>query len=135
MAKADVVAAQLQAIQSAEVQALTAGLGACYDQGMADAGGQPGTFTQADIDKAVKAATDPLNAQIASDAQALSDAQAKAASDLAAVQASLTAMTQKEQLEENAVAALQASIVQVQQSLDAIKAIVLPAPPAPTPAP
>lgn len=139
MAKADVVAAQLQAVQSAEAQAVSDGLSACYDQGVADqlaAGGGSGQFSQSDIDAAVKAAVDPLNAEIASDAQALSDAQAKASSDLAAVQASLDAMTQKEQLEEQAVADVAAKIAQVQASFDAIKALLAPAPvPAPDPVP
>lgn len=134
MAKSDVVAAQLQAILSAETQAISDGLSACYDQGAIDQKASDGTLTQADLDAAIKAATDPLNAQIAADAKALSDAQAKAASDLADVQKSLVEMTAKEKLEEQAVSALQSSIGQVQASLDAIKAIVLPIlnPPAPS---
>jgi hypothetical protein len=125
MAKADVVAAQLAVIQAAEVQAISEGLGACYDQGVADQVPSGGA-SQADIDAAVKAATDPLNEQVASLQQSLTDAQAKAASDLAGAQQALTDMTAKEQLEEQAVAALQSAITQVQTSLDAIKSIVLP---------
>jgi hypothetical protein len=97
MAKVDVVSAQLTAIQTGETQVLTAALGACYDAGEA-AGTGPG-FTQADIDAAVKAATDPLNAAVAS------------------AQSALTDMTTKEQLEETAVAALQ-------KTIDAIKALL-----------
>ncbi len=141
MAKADVVQAQLAAIQTAETQAITDGLGACYDQGAVDQKASDGTLTQADLDAAVKAATDPLNAQIAtlqgevtSEAQALTDAQAQAATALVAVQKSLDDMTAKESVEEGLVTGLQNSIAAVQSSLDAIKAAVSavlnpPAPP------
>ncbi len=129
MAKADVVAAQLALVQAAEVQAVSDGLGNCYDQGALDQKASDGTFQQSDIDAAVKAAVDPLNAQIASDATILAAAQAKAVSDLGLLQVSFDALNAKEQLEENAVAGLQASIGQVQAALDAIKAIILPPPP------
>ena len=65
-----------------------------------------------------------LQSKDAADVQALSDAQAKAASDLAGVQASLDAMTAKEQVEEGLVTGLQGSISALQSSLDAIKAAV-----------
>jgi hypothetical protein len=141
MAKQDVVSAQLAAIQSAEVQAITDGLGACYDQGAVDQKASDGTLTQDDLDAAVKAATDPLNSQIsalqtkdAADVQALADAQAKAASDLAAAQQALSDMTAKEQVEEGLVSGLQSAISSLQGSLDAIKAAVSAVlnPPAPS---
>lgn len=125
MAKEDVVATQKAAILSGQDAALESGLGAAFDAGEADGNG-PG-FTQADIDAAVAAAVDPLNAQIAADALALSDAQAAADASLAAVNQALADMTAKEQLEEQAVMALQSSVAAVQVSLDAIKALVLPA--------
>lgn len=119
MSKTEVVAAQLSAVQSAQTQALSDGLGACYDAGLADAAPATTGLTQADVDAAVAAAQSV-------DAKALADAQAQAASDLAAVQSALEAMTAKEQLEEEAVAAVNASIAQVQASFDAIKALFAP---------
>lgn len=57
MAKEDVVAAGLKAIQDAEVEAITGQLGVAFDAGVAE--GSPVTgFTQADIDAAVKAKAD-----------------------------------------------------------------------------
>lgn len=144
MAKTDVVSAQLAVIQAAQVQAISDGLGACYDQGATDQKGIDGSFNQGDIDTAVakaladaKVVSDKILADAqAVDAQALSDAQAKAASDLAVIQSSLDEMTKKEQLEEGVVSQLQSSVSAVQSSLDAIKALVLPAlVPAPIPAP
>lgn len=121
MAKTDVVAAALAAIQAGETQVLSDTLSSVYDQALAAAGSAPGSFTQSDIDAAVAAAQ-------AVDAKALSDAQAQGASALAALQASLDQMTQKEQLEEKAVADVSAKIDQVQASFDAIKALLSPAP-------
>lgn len=126
MAKVDVVAAQKSAILAGQDAALEAGLEAVYDQAALDQKASDGTLSQSDVDAAVAAAIAPLNLQIAADAQALSDAQAKAASDLAAVQAALADMTSKEQLEEQSVLALQNAVGAVQSSLDAIKALVLP---------
>lgn len=104
MAKADVVTAQLAAIQSGINGVLSDAVGAAYDQGMADAGA-PATagLTQADVDAAVAAAK-------AADAQALKDA-------VAAVQVQLDAMTAKEVSEESAVAALQAKLDQIKALL------------------
>lgn len=121
--KQDTVSAQKAIILQAQAQALEAGLGACYDQGLADAPPAGVGFTQADIDAAVAAAQ-------AVDAQALAAAQAQAQSDIAAVQSALDAMTSKEQLEEGAVADVKASILQVQASFDAIKALLVPEVPA-----
>lgn len=71
MGKADVVAAAVQSVQAAQVQALSDGLGAVYDQGGVDQKASDGTFTQADIDAAVaakgvadQAAVDALTAQV-----------------------------------------------------------------------
>lgn len=104
MAKAEVVQAQMIAIQAAESAALQAGLEACYDQGVADAGAPaPVGFTQADIDAAVVAAK-------AADAEALSAA-------VAAVQSHLDDMTAKELASEQSVAVLQAKLDQIKALL------------------
>lgn len=132
MGKTDVVAAGVSAFQAAETQMLTDQFSAFYDSVVADVGtGTGGGFTQADIDSAVQAAQ-------AVDAQALADAQAQAATDLAAVQQQLSDMTTKEQGEEQVVINLQQSVAAVQSSLDAIKSLIFPAPVTPvdsTPAP
>jgi hypothetical protein len=104
MGKTDVVMAQKAAVLAAQDAALEAGLGACYDQGLADAGTVPaGGFTQADIEAAVTAAK-------AADAEAMRAA-------VSEIQTQLDTMTAKEQMEEQAVAVLQ-------QKLDAIKALL-----------
>ncbi len=121
MAKEEVVAAQLAAIQSAQTQALVDGLGAVYDQAALDQKAADGTLSQADVDAAVAAAQ-------AVDAQALADATAQFNSDLAAVQTALDDMTAKEAMEEEAVKAVQASIDSVQASFDAIRALFPAAP-------
>ena len=131
MAKSDTVATQLAAIQTAETQAITDGLGACYDQGEVDQKASDGTLTQADLDAAVAAAVAPLNTQIATltaqdaaDVQALADAQAKAVSDLAALQAQLDAAVSADVADKALVSNLQGAVAAVQTSLDAIKAAV-----------
>lgn len=129
MAKSDVVAAQKAAVLAGQDAALEAGLEACYDQGAVDQKASDGTLTQADVDAAVKAAVDPLNAQIAADAQALADAQSQAQAAMADLQGKLDAMTAKEQSEEAIVQGLQSSAAAMQSALDALKAIIFPAPP------
>lgn len=126
MAREDVVQVALDAIQLGQKQVLVDQLNSVFDQGEAIGTG-PG-FTQADIDAAVLAAVTPLNDKIAQDVLDLQAAQLDADTKLQAVQLALTEMTAKEQLEESAVLALQNSVVAVQASLDAIKALVLPAP-------
>lgn len=121
MAKADVVAAAVSAIQQNQAQALIDGLGSVYDQGGLDQKASDGTFTQADIDSAVAAAQ-------AVDAQALSDAQAKASSDLAAVQDQLSALSSKEAGESATLVSLQSSVAAAQASLAAVLAVLNPAP-------
>ncbi len=123
MAKTDVIAAAVAAIQSGEAQVLNDQLGSVFDSGLASAPvGSGGGFTQADIDAAVAAAQGV-------DAAALAAAQADFTAKMATLQTSLDAMTAKEQMEETAVAGLQTAIASVQASFDAIKAILLPAPP------
>ncbi len=56
MGKSDAVAAGVSAFQTAETQALTDALGNAYDAGATDQKASDGSFTQADIDKAVAAA-------------------------------------------------------------------------------
>ena len=124
--KEDSLATRLAQLQAGVVQAESDAISGSYDDGLADGVASvpagTGGFTQADIDSAVAAAQ-------AIDAQALSDAQAKAASDLASVQQQLSDMTTKEQGEELVVTNLQTSVAAVQSSLDAIKALIFPAPP------
>ncbi len=141
MGKADTVSAQLAAIQTAETQALTDGLGVCYDQGGIDQKASDGTLTQADLDAAVAAATGPLNAQITqlnaqvvTDASNLSAAQAQAAQQLASVQSQLDAMTAQDQVDKGLVLNFQNSISALQTALDALKAAI-PVPPTPVPVP
>lgn len=124
--KSEIVDAAVVSIQAAELQGLKDGLNSVFDAGVAEAGSVPsGGFTQADIDAAVAKAVSDAQAL---DAQALADAQAKAALDVAALQVALDAMTAKEQLEEVAVADVQKSILSVQAAFDAIKALLVPAP-------
>lgn len=120
----DTVAAQVAAVQTGELEVLQTALGSAFDAGEGSGNG-PG-FTQADIDAAVLAAVDPLNAQIANDIQILADAHSEADAAMAVVQQQLVDMTAKEQVEEQAVLSLQGSISQLQASLDVIKGIVFP---------
>lgn len=116
-AKADLVAGQDAVLESV--------IGAACDQSALEQKASDGTLTQADLDAAVQ----PLKDQIAADAQALSDAHAKADSDLASLQSALDAMTSKEKLAEKSVSDVNAAIAQVQSSFDAIKAAFpVPAP-------
>ncbi len=136
MAKEDVVAAGVAAVQAADAQALSDQLGIAYDAGALDQKASDGTLSQGDLDAAVSAALATakvesdavLAAAQAVDAQALADAQAQGAVALDAVQAALDAMTAKEQLEEEAVADVAAKILSVQAAFDAIKAILVPVP-------
>ncbi len=97
MGKPEVVAEQKAAVLAGQDAALEAGLAACVDAGVALGGG--GGLSQADVDAAVKAAVDPLNAQLAS------------------VQSALDAETVKDQGD----VALAASL---QSKLDQIKAVL-----------
>ncbi len=102
--------------------------GQLFDKIMADEVSQQPViqgFTQDQMDAAVAAGVTTAQA---ADAVSLAQAQAQAQSALQVVQAALDSMTAKEQLEEQAVAGLQSSIGQVQSALDAIKAIIIPAP-------
>ena len=126
MSKTDIVSSQKAAILSGQDAALQAGLEAVYDLAAQEQKASDGTLTQGDLDAAIKAATDPLNAQIVQDQADLVAAHADADAKLAAVQSALEAMTSKEQLEEKVVSDLQSSVAQVQAALDAIKAIVIP---------
>lgn len=142
MAKEDVVAAQLVAIQAAETQAISAGLGACYDQGALDQKASDGTLSQGDLDAAVAAAVAPLNDQIsaltaqdASDKQALVDAQASAASAIADMQSKLDAAIAADVGDKKLVSDLQGAVAAVQTALDNIKAALTPPAPVPVPVP
>jgi len=118
--KQDVIDAGVAAVQEAEKAALAEQLGVAYDAGMADAPKpEGGGLSQADVDAAVAA-------QKAIDDKAMADAQALADGKMADLQKALEDMTAKEQLEEAAVADVQAKVEQVQAAFDAIKAILLP---------
>lgn len=114
MTRDESISQGMDAIKQGQMDAL----GVSFDNGSASGAGG---FSQADIDKAVAQAQ-------ALDAQALKDAQDKATADLAAVQSALDAMTAKEGIEEKAVAKVNDSVEQLQASLDAIKALLSPAP-------
>lgn len=141
MAKADVVAAAVSAVQAGQLQVLNDQFGSVFDQAEAQGTG-PG-FTQADIDAAVKAASDPLNAQIAAiTAQDAADVAAgqqalsvlQAAKD--ALQAQFDTLSAKEGQESSVITGLQGSLSQIQNVvaiLQALAPVVLP--PAPVPAP
>lgn len=120
MAKEDVVAAGVLAVQAAEEQALKDQLGIAYDAGALDQKAADGTLSQADLDAAVAQAVAAVQSV---DAQALAEAQANAQGDLSLVQSALDAMTAKEQLEEKVVSDLNDAIQAVQASFDAIKAL------------
>ncbi len=122
MSKVDLVAAGLAAVQAGEVQVLSDQLGLMYDAAAQEQKASDGTLTQADLDAAVKAATDPLNAKIAQDATDLAAAQADAATKLAAVQASLDAMTAQDLTDKAVVTNFQGAIAALQAALDALKA-------------
>jgi len=131
-----VVQQALALIQQEQSQALVDGLNMAYTGGATDQKASDGTFTQADIDAAVKAATDPLNAQIATiTAQDQTDQAnlAAAQANLASVQQQLAAMTAQDQSDKALVANFQTSVAQLQASLDAIKAALAAILPAPTP--
>ncbi len=133
--KDDAVAAGLAAVQAGETQVLTDQLGAIFDKGEAIGTG-PG-FTQADIDAAVKAAVDPLNLQISTDAQTLADSQAadaKSASDakavadaaLADLQSKFDALSTKEGVEAGVITGLQSSKAQIEAALASLSALFPP---------
>lgn len=134
MAKEDVVAAGVVAVQAADAQALVDQLGIAYDAGALDQKASDGTLSQGDVDAAVSAALASakvesdavLAADQAVDAEALAAAHAEADAKLAEVQTALDALTAKEQLEEAAVADVGAKILSVQAAFDAIKAILVP---------
>lgn len=145
--KADIVSQAVAAIQAGEAQVMSDAIGAAVDEAALEQKASDGTLTQADLDAAVKAASDPLNAQIAalqaqdaSDAKAASDAQAAlsdAQSQLASAQASVSDLTAKLEADDAAVnglkssmAALQSADQQLQAVLAALAGLGQPAAPA-----
>ena len=117
MGKADSVAAQVAAVQAGELAVLQAGLGACFDDGVASVPPTTVGFTQADIDAAVKAAE-------AVDATALAEAHTKAEGELSTLNTQLVAALAAKQVEDQIVSNLQMSVAAVQKSLDDIKSLV-----------
>lgn len=110
MAKDDAVKTGVAAFQVAVVQVVADQIGAAYDTGATDQKASDGSFTQADIDAAVAAAQ-------GIDAKELADAQVKASSDLAALQASFDAMAAKD-------TSLQAQLDAVKSSVAALSALL-----------
>lgn len=123
----EAIASAKQSVIAGQDQALNDGLGACYDQGLADAGGQtttPGSFTQADIDAAVAAAQ-------AVDAQALADAKTAADAALADIQSKLDDVTGKAKADEDLIEGMKDSADKLQAAVDLIHSLfpALPVPP------
>lgn len=141
MAKADVVATGLTAIQSGVTQVYSDQLGLAYDGGFTDGVasvpvGTGGGFQQSDIDAAVKA-------QVDADALVLATAQKQGADALAALQSSFDALKSKddalvvkEGAEAQTLQSLQTAKDQLAAVLASLNAIGQPAPvPTPDPVP
>lgn len=126
MAKEDVVAAQLLVVQAEQTQAVSDGLGNAYDAGLNDGKAIGGGLSQSDVDAAVAA---QLAADSAKETQDLSDAQGAANAQLSVVQQQLADMTAQDTVDKAALANLKGSLDQIQANLDAIKALLNPAPP------
>lgn len=136
MAKADVVAAGLAAIQSGVTQVYSDQLGLAYDGGFKDGVASVpvstgGGFQQSDIDAAVKAAKDAdalaLSASQAADAQAFSDAKAASDSAIAALQSKFDDLAKKEGSEASVIAGLQGSLQAIKDAEAALQSL-FPAP-------
>ncbi|MES1988408.1 MAG: hypothetical protein V4440_10315 [Pseudomonadota bacterium] len=119
MAKADVVAAAVAAVQQGEAQVLADQFGSVFDQAEAQGTG-PG-FTQADIDAAVASAQ-------GIDAQALADAKAASDAAMATLQAQLDDATAKKNADESVIAGLQSSADKLQAAVDLIHSLFPVAP-------
>lgn len=126
MSKEQIIADAMAAFQAAEQGVVSDVYDKSFAEGVAsvppaDAGEQ----TKIDAAKAAQQAADQiiidgLNAQISKDAQDLSDAQAKAVSDLAAIQSSLDSMTAKELAEEQVVQGLKDAVAAFQAVLSGL---------------
>jgi hypothetical protein len=135
MAKEDVVAVGLKAIQDGEVQVYTDALGGAYDGGFADGVASvpvaPSGFTQGDIDAAVQAKVDAdavvLAQAQADDKKAFDDAQAVSAQAVADLEAKFDALVLKEGQEAGVIAGLQDSLQKIKDA-EAILAGLFPAP-------
>lgn len=131
MSKIDIVAQIKAQIIQGQDQALEAGLEALYDQAAAEQKASDGTLTQADIDAAVKAAVDPLNAQIA-ELQAQDAADIKAGQDaVAALQVKFDELAQKEGIEASVIAGLQQSLGVLQDIVSKLAGLTPPVVPPP----
>ncbi len=133
MAKADVVATGLSAIQSGVTQVYSDQLGLAYDGGFTDGVasvpvGTGGGFQQSDIDAAVAAAQ-------AVDAQALSDAKAVSDAALADLQSKLDTLAAKEGQEAGVIAGLQGSLQAIKDAEAALQSLFPVPAPVPTPDP
>lgn len=125
--KDQIVQAQVAAIQSGMLQAITDGVSATYDQAFAEgvasvspSAPSTGSFTQDDVNAAVQKAV--ADAQ-AVDAQALADAKAQSDAAMADMQAKFAALSGKESVEAGEIAALQNSAAQVKAAIEALMAL------------
>jgi len=132
MSKDQIVSDAKSAFISGQDQILGQVLSDVYDKAASEQKASDGTLTQADLDAAVKAATDPLNQQISdlqakddSDIAALKDAQDK----LAALQTSFDVLSSKEAGEAIQVSQFQGmkdQLIAAQSSLAALLASISP---------
>lgn len=143
MAKADVVAAGIAAIQAGVVQVYSDQLGLGYDGGFADGVasvpvGTGGGFQQSDIDAAVAAAqavdAAALAASQAADAQTALDAKTQSDAAIADLQSQFNTLAAKEGQESSVITGLQGALSQI-QSAQAILAALFPVPPVVVPDP
>lgn len=146
MAKADVVAAGITAIQSGVTQVYTDQLGVAYDGGFTDGvasvpAGTGGGFQQSDIDAAVAAAIAPLNQSIsdltakdAGDVQALADAKVASDAAVADLQGKLDTLAAAKSVDDGIISGLQGALQQIKDAEAALQSLFPP--PAPVdPAP
>lgn len=106
--------------------AVDSGLDAFWAQAQAEVVPGGGGLSQADVDAAVAAQKAADDAKEAGDLQA---AQAEADAKMAALQVLLDAAIAQDSVDKGALEALKGSLEQVQSALDAIKALLFPAPP------
>lgn len=126
MAKEDVVAAGVKAIQDGEVQVLTDTLGSVFDQGLASApvgGGDPTKiFSQEELDQKV---AEVLAADELLDQEALAAAQAAAQVQIDALSVALQEMTDKYGAEHEALQGFKDKITDLQTALDLLKSLIV----------
>lgn len=134
MAKADVVAAAVAAVQAGQTQVLSDQFSSVFDQAEAQGTG-PG-FTQADIDAAVKVKVDAdalvLAQSQADDKAAFDSAMAQSGSAIAELQAKFDALVLKEGQESGIIAGLKGSLQAIKDAEASLQSL-FPAPVDPVP--